>query len=810
MNDPTINNESDPAKEKLRAEFDALHAELEVANYGVGKNGRARRKISRLESKVRTIKRKSLEIEDAKVAAVRSSQTKRMRGSKAALEDEVINGSLIFETSATKSNKESEEDYESEYIPSESDEDDENSDDDQDNGRYNLYAEELNIDIEDDDDQDDDNADETIEEQEQHSLSEVSQNAKSSKQKTIVDKFSGNKIAKTMYKLKNFKSYKLAQRHGEALGAHARGLNALAVDKLKEVAAAAPVAPQIYSSLGLVYESMLREEMQKAKGKENLVTGIECTNDKNQSIASNVDTLESVCERIKLAKKTFGSYHVAALLCKMDFSLWVSDISIDFFFLSGEFSTVSDCKNMYKMPPSAKIRAGDAALAIANLHSYCLSLSPTLCDVESSTINTQSNGSSATEEFVRFHKVQRTKWLEEAKEDYQSADNLCPPGISVPSKLAHTHMELGNLSEALTILTDVKNKHQKEIECSLPDKHRSRTELEKSFSTWMLYADLMLLIGHECEQWNRGIYTNDNYMFKRWLRKYSKSFNWQERRFQALCMALEAAAGSNACRELIIWVNERVRITRSEKKILSEDEAKWQIGDDYESDRNVEQEQTKSNTMKDLSSGESDVNAIEQNDAHGSSSLSQDIIHSLSALRNKFNEDRCSLLSSNDSELLQFDTVTKGMALIPGSQVANKREAERNSLIANHKQVLMDLAVKYQLNKTSMMMHMNKDLNGTPQPKKKDLALSASCAVVCDIAFQLVKQCLAMDLYRGAIITCEAVSLYLKERAMRYQDQEKRWKRYAERQDFDGKTVLQLEKEAYDTVSVYVILNVLK
>jgi hypothetical protein len=48
---PTLHDETDPAKEKLRAEFDALHAELEVANYGVGKNGRARRKISRLESK---------------------------------------------------------------------------------------------------------------------------------------------------------------------------------------------------------------------------------------------------------------------------------------------------------------------------------------------------------------------------------------------------------------------------------------------------------------------------------------------------------------------------------------------------------------------------------------------------------------------------------------------------------------------------------------------------------------------------------------------------------------------------------------
>jgi Nucleosome binding factor SPN, SPT16 subunit len=256
-----------------------------------------------------------------------------VRGSKAALEDEVIHGSLIFETNLTKKNRRNEEDDESDYIPSESDDDDKDSEDGEENGRYNLYAEELNIDIDDDDedndngdDEDNDNDDESVGEQKQDNLTtDSSQPPKSTRQKSIADKFSGNKIAKTMYKLKNFKSYKLAQRHGEALGAHARGLNVAAVDKLKEVATAAPVAPQIYSSLGLVYESMLREEMQKAKGKENLVKGID--HSKRQSNESNVDTLESVCERIKLAKKTFGSYHVAALLCKMDFSLWVSDIT---------------------------------------------------------------------------------------------------------------------------------------------------------------------------------------------------------------------------------------------------------------------------------------------------------------------------------------------------------------------------------------------------------------------------------------------------------------------------------------------------
>eukprot|EP00590_Aulacoseira_subarctica_P008047 CAMPEP_0172430746 /NCGR_PEP_ID=MMETSP1064-20121228/55847_1 /TAXON_ID=202472 /ORGANISM="Aulacoseira subarctica , Strain CCAP 1002/5" /LENGTH=88 /DNA_ID=CAMNT_0013177039 /DNA_START=131 /DNA_END=393 /DNA_ORIENTATION=+ len=66
-------------------------------------------------------------------------------------------------------------------------------------------------------------------------------------------------MARTMYRLKNFSSQRLAEKHGDALGAHARGQQRQAVSKLAEVAAAAPIAPQLYSSLGLVYENMLHE-----------------------------------------------------------------------------------------------------------------------------------------------------------------------------------------------------------------------------------------------------------------------------------------------------------------------------------------------------------------------------------------------------------------------------------------------------------------------------------------------------------------------------------------------------------------------
>jgi hypothetical protein len=261
-------------------------------------------------------------VEDAKVSAVKTSEAKRIRGSKAALEDEVIRGSLIFGISSKPRHEgdEDDKDDDSDYVLSECD-DEEDADE---NGRYNLYADELNIDIEDDDIDDDDSENRNILSQNEMNSSEPSQNAKTLRIKTTVDKFSGKRIAKTMYKLKNFKSYKLAQRHGEALGAHARGLNILAVDKLKDVAAAAPVAPQIYSSLGLVYESMLREETEKSK-RQGFNKNTVSAKSRIRELDSVNDNLENICERIKLAKKTFGSYHVAALLCKMDVSLWVSD-----------------------------------------------------------------------------------------------------------------------------------------------------------------------------------------------------------------------------------------------------------------------------------------------------------------------------------------------------------------------------------------------------------------------------------------------------------------------------------------------------
>jgi hypothetical protein len=48
-------------------------------------------------------------------------------------------------------------------------------------------------------------------------------------------------------------------------------------------------------------------------------------------------------------------------------------------------------------------------------------------------------------------------------------------------------------------------------------------------------------------------------MFKRLLQQNSNDFDWRERRLQALCLALEAAAGSASYDKLIKWMRKRAK-----------------------------------------------------------------------------------------------------------------------------------------------------------------------------------------------------------------------------------------------------------
>uniref|UniRef100_A0A6S8WZ86 Uncharacterized protein n=1 Tax=Chaetoceros debilis TaxID=122233 RepID=A0A6S8WZ86_9STRA len=790
---------------RMRSQFESLNAEMEIADYGVNNFGQSRRKISRQQSKVRTIKRKSLEVEDTKVAAIQTGQKKRMRGSRAALENEVIKGSLILAGRRSSDTSKKNEDSDSDYVEDEDDgndcdvemnnDDAEDVNEDEDEGRYELYADELNIDIDESDDGNDEMKDTSSKRtsRRQAQVSEISESI-SKKLKMSSQKFNGKKIAKTMYRLKNFKSHKMAQKHGAALGAHARGFNRTAVDKLKAVASAAPVAPQVYSSLGLVYESMLSEEtaksQQKGNGqpeKETRKVIAEVSKRKDVIDEGDVSDInpDHIKERIRLANKAFASYHVAALLCKMDYSLWV--------------------------------RAGDAALALANLHLECLHAPPILDDDFSQKKNggdaqISKNDENITipittpEEYVQYHQAKRKKWLGEAKDDYQTADNLTPPGITVPAKLAHTQMELGNISEALTILTDLKNKSEVEINSKMEGK-RQRSEMQRSYSAWLLYADLMLIVGHESRQWNQGIQTNENYMFRRWLRKYSTAFEWQERRLQTLCMALEAAAGTKSCMKILSWTRDRAERIRSSNSNTDQDRTRWQIGNDnYDLDRE-QLEKKNGDDEKSVLSSPSDNDKIkdhcegqaEENSEHDRRNKTAYKPHrslsSLKMLGNTFDREREELLLSNQRELIDLETSITDMSLQNDAKAMKEKELE--ALKKQHKSSILDLVGKY--HEQRKCLEQRKD-EVDSRHNQRELPLSASCATICDVATQLIKLCLAMNLYEGGRLAAEAVSVYLQQRASRQEQRLRRELIYQERQKNYGKSVLQLNKENYDDI----------
>jgi hypothetical protein len=517
-------------QQRRKVQFDALHQEMELVSYSVSESGQARRVIPRHLSIERTKKRRLLEKQDRRNnVTIDDHDTsiepihRRIRGPKAAAEDHIVQASLVFEAkSAVNDNCDNDD-------GNENDGDDVEDDDE---GSIFEDAETIDIDtmdvlneeIDDDSEENmmDDDEEEEIEELQEIELPELTTNvAKRSKPKrSSAVKFPSLKRKKTtqLQRLKNFKSTRMAEKHGAALGAHVQGKPALAIRKLKQIAASAPLAPQIYSSLGMVYEDLLQESQRKSalvvnkepenKSTSKIVRGDACRIETvptigDPKVGSIVAPEEQdtngtrvqeklLRQQLNLAKKAYGSYHAAAILYKRDYSLW--------------------------------LRAADSAYEICNIHTTIIKLP----DI--------------TNDIIQYHRAEKKLWLEEARKDYQAADNLNPPGIEIPAKLALVMIELGMLSEAITLLTCLKN----------------HVEFDRSYRAWLLFADLMLRIGYECNRWNAGTLTCENKMFRRWLRKWSTTFDWKERRMQALVKSLEAASGSHCCSELIQWIRNRV------------------------------------------------------------------------------------------------------------------------------------------------------------------------------------------------------------------------------------------------------------
>lgn len=298
-----------------------------------------------------------------------------------------------------------------------------------------------------------------------------------------------------------------------------------------------------------------------------------------------------------------------------------------------------------------------------------------------------------------------------------------------------------------------------------------RSELERSYSAWMLYSDLMLRIGYECTRWNRGILTNENATFRRWLKKYSRTFDWKERRLQALCLSFEAAAGSASGKDVVLWVKERAcKIFQptplSDSQVT---EGLW-FADEYEmvnkTNSNddekevpkthaepVEKEPDSPTQMpidKSIDERKDFVNLINHNEQSSATPSNQSL---------SLYEERRLLIEKNRRELADFDRETSLMNPSSDSQSVTERKAARESMIRKHKEMILKLLGDFQTKSSSQTT--------TPNDEIFPLPISASYKTVCNIAYQLMKLCLSMELYDGGKLVAEATVKYFRERILR-------------------------------------------
>jgi len=278
----------------------------------------------------------------------------------------------------------------------------------------------------------------------------------------------------------------------------------------------------------------------------------------------------------------------------------------------------------------------------------------------------------------------------------------------------------------------------------------------------MLYADLMLQVGCACEKWNAGDQTNDNFMFRRWLRKLSKTFDWKERRLQALIKALEAAAGSSCCARLLKWLTKRISAenghSQSGKDDTRETDSAALLTDTTE-------EQAK-RSLLDVECG----------------------------------RERDLLLERSQSELASFDKTTSELALQPGLLPSKQREKARNEILVQQEKALAELDDEYRKKRDSGMPNQASTSEEAPPPEQAvseavevPLPITGSMKSVCTIASELIRHMLLLELYDGGMLAAEAVSVHLKERAAMIKARRKTTTQETHRPLF-----LALREEAYD------------
>jgi hypothetical protein len=241
--------------------FDALRAEMEFADYARGQSGQRVKRVPRNQAPTRTTKRRALQETDVMEMAIEvdddddwtdgetKGRRKRLRGSRAAFDVAVMKS-----MPALPNIRKWEEDAKNGTREARSKEDGDNCEaiNEELDERYEMLKEVAALGI----DLGLDEADKLGEDSEEggeadgssdddiNSSSECDENGdeqdeKESKRNSPNVSLSKNGLMKPkkrlMHRLREFTSQRLAEKHGEAIGAHIRGMSETAVQKLREV-----------------------------------------------------------------------------------------------------------------------------------------------------------------------------------------------------------------------------------------------------------------------------------------------------------------------------------------------------------------------------------------------------------------------------------------------------------------------------------------------------------------------------------------------------------------------------------------------
>ena len=253
---------ADDAAAARQRQFDALHQEMELAEYATGVSGHKVKRVPKKQAPERTAKRKALQQADRMEMAIEADddyeeeaadgkRRKRLRGSKAIFDDDVLN-SMPLANTAKRTGAINENNNKKVNEGGVDGEDKGLAEVEEENNRHELLQDvaALGIDLGPDevdkiDFEGGDAEDDGSEYNESEDDIQDEKRAKASVARIKVSKTGLIKPNKrVMHRMKDFTSQRMAQMHGEAIGAHTRGMSETAVQKLREVAKLAPGAPQ--------------------------------------------------------------------------------------------------------------------------------------------------------------------------------------------------------------------------------------------------------------------------------------------------------------------------------------------------------------------------------------------------------------------------------------------------------------------------------------------------------------------------------------------------------------------------------------